>query len=88
MPNKGNLMKYLDDVIVELYVDFDIPADRLVSDPMKLQRFADLYHEKTDQDVKLADFAHHILNLRRRGEAKGGLPRLRRSYQGRGPSRN
>ena len=33
--------------------------------------------------VEPTELAHHLLNLRKRGEDNGGLPRLQRRYNGR-----
>lgn len=72
-----------DALIVRLYIARDTPADRVVSDPEVLQDFTDDYNAAAGEAVSVADMGHHLLNLRRRGERHGGLPRLRRSYSGR-----
>ena len=66
-----------------MYVEFGIPCDRLVSNPATLARFASDYTHRSGHAVELAPLAHHLLNLRRRGEANGGLSRLQRAYNGR-----
>jgi hypothetical protein len=66
-----------------MYTEYDIPCDRLVSNPSTLAAFAADYAQRTGHAVEQARIAHHMLNLRRLGEGKGGLPRLRRRYNGR-----
>ena len=72
-----------DGLLVTMYVEYDVPCDRLVSNPETLATFAEDYANRTGQEVDRASLSHHMLNLRRRGQDKGGLPRLRRSYCGR-----
>jgi len=72
-----------DNVLKQMYVEFDVPCDGLVSDPAKLLSFADDYAERTGQQVEPAQLSHRLLTLRKVGEAKGGLPKLRRKYNGR-----
>ncbi len=72
-----------DNVLKQMYVEYDMPCDPLVSDPAKLLSFADDYAERTGQQVELAQVSHRLLTLRKLGEAKGGLPKLRRKYNGR-----
>jgi hypothetical protein len=77
-------MSVFDDVIIsEMYQEYNIPCDTLVSDQGQLLSFADDYIHRTGHKVELTHLAHHLLTLRKRGEAKGGLPRLRRIYNGR-----
>ena len=73
-----------DQILVQMYVGHNIPCDRLVSNPEMLTRFTDEYVAFTGDRVSPSAVGHRLLNLRRRGEDKGGLPRLRRSYNGRG----
>ncbi len=72
-----------DGLLREMYIEYDTACDRLVSDPAKLLTFAEDYAERTSQQVEPADLSHRLLTLRKLGEAKGGLPRLRRKYDGR-----
>jgi hypothetical protein len=72
-----------DDMLRDMYVEYNAPCDRLVSDPERLQSFAEDYAERTGQQVEAAQVSHRLLTLRKIGEAKGGLPRLRRDYHGR-----
>lgn len=72
-----------DTVLREMYVERNTPCDRLVSDPARLLSFVEDYAERTGQEVEPAELAHRLLALRKLGEAKGGLPRLRRKYNGR-----
>jgi hypothetical protein len=72
-----------DDVLREMYVKNNLPCDRLVSDPERLLAFTKSYADRTGQEIDPADLAHRLLTLRKLGEAKGGLPRLRRTFSGR-----
>jgi hypothetical protein len=81
---KEQKMNGFDDGILKaMYVEYGIPCDRLVSDPDKLKEFGSDYAMRSGDNVQLGKLGHHMLNLRRRGEDKGGLPRLRRRYNGR-----
>lgn len=79
-----------DKIIIEEYVDFDVPADQVVVDPS----FAALFLERVNQRLPdesqfiQAELNKRLINLRRRGQANGGLPRLRRNYSGRDYSSN
>ena len=79
---------YADYLLREMYIEYDTPCDRLVSNPESLGEFCDDYVARTGDAVAPAELGHHLLNLRRRGQANGGLPRLRRGYSGRGSWRN
>ena len=72
-----------DNVLREMDTEYDTACDRLVSDPGRLLPFAQDYIDRTGQQVEPADLSHRLLTLRKLGEAKGGLPRLRRKYNGR-----
>jgi hypothetical protein len=72
-----------DTLIVSMYRKADIPCDPLVSNPALLSKFTREYNQATGERVTDAEMGHRLLNIRRRGEAKGGLPRLRRRYNGR-----
>jgi hypothetical protein len=74
---------FRDDVLKEMYVEYDTACDRLVSDPERLLSFAEDYGERTGQRMQPARVSHRLLALRKLGQAKGGLPRLRRKYNGR-----
>lgn len=72
-----------DNVLREMYVEYDTACDRLVSDPPRLLPFAEEYIDRTGQQVEPAQLAHRLLTLRKLGATKGGLPRLKRAYHGR-----
>lgn len=77
-------MYVFDDAIIrEMYREYNIPCDTLISDQEQLVPFAEDYIHRIGQKVEPAQLARHLLTLRKLGEAKGGLPRLRRSYNGR-----
>jgi hypothetical protein len=71
-----------DAILKQMYLGYDIPCDSFVSNFSLIQDFTRDYTNRTGQIVKPARLAHHTLNLRRRGQAKGGLSRLRRAYNG------
>lgn len=72
-----------DDLLRDMYVEYGIPCDTLVSDPAELERFASDYTHRSGHTVELPPLARQLLKLRKRGKAKGGLPRLQRAYNGR-----
>lgn len=77
-------MSEFDDIIIsDMYQEYNIPCDTLVSDQKQFMSFANDYIHRTGHKVELTHLAHHLLTLRKHGEAKGGLPRLRRIYNGR-----
>ena len=69
-----------DSVLREMYIKNNMPCDRLVSDPERLFAFTQACTDRTGQEIEPADLAHRLLTLRKLGEAKGGLPRLRRRH--------
>ncbi len=77
------MLDFDDDIIREMYRYYNIPCDTLISDQQQFLPFAEDYNHRTGQEVELAQLARHLLTLRKRGEAKGGLPRLRRTYNSR-----
>lgn len=78
-------MVALDNVIVDQYRRFNTPADQIVSNPDLAQRFFDAVTEAVEGECEfdLVQLNRRLLSLRKRGEEKGGLPRLRRAYAGR-----
>ena len=80
-------MKLLDDAICLEYERFAVPADRIVIDPHLAAEFADRVKASLSMDAELdvAAVNHRLIALRKRGEAKGGLPRLERDYRERKP---
>ena len=71
-----------DSIIKEMYRDYDIPCDTLISDQELLLPFAEDYIKRTSHEVEPSQLARHLLTLRKHGETNGGSPRLRRSYNG------
>lgn len=72
-----------DDILKQMYIEGNVPCDTLVSDPARLLSFVENYAERTGQQVEPAQVSHRLLTLRKLGEVKGGLPKLRRKYNGR-----
>lgn len=79
----------LDAAIIEEYSKLRVPADQIVADPQLSSSFCDAVnrHMGTLAAVDQATLNKRLLNLRRRGEDKGGLPRLERAYNGRGDTK-
>lgn len=75
----------LDEVIRDLYVDFNIPVDRIVASPALSRRFTSFVNRYLPgaQRTKIETVNWRLMTLRKRGEEKGGLPRLERQYFGR-----
>jgi len=82
-PQASESTTFDDGVLKRMYVEYDTPCDSLVSDPASLQSFTEDYVGRTGQQVESAQVSHRLLTLRKLGEAKGGLPKLRRKYNGR-----
>jgi hypothetical protein len=72
-----------DNMLREMYVEYNTACDRLVSDPERLLSFTKDYSGRTGQQVEAVQVSQRLLTLRKLGAAKGGLPRLRRNYHGR-----
>ena len=82
----------LDKAIVAEYKDFimrhEVAADGIVADPDLAMEFTGGVARRSgifNLDVKVVNL--RLLNLRRRGENNGGLPRSQRDYKGRNKAR-
>jgi len=80
-------MALLDEVIRAEYKRFDTPVDQIVSNPELADEFTALVKAKLpgDDEVDIATVNWRLMTLRKRGADKGGLPRIRRGYNGRTP---
>ena len=80
-------MKELEQLVIETYKEFDVPADRIIADPAVGSSFANLLKSKRPdaEELETSELNKLILRLRKRGEDNGGLPRLRNAYNGRKP---
>lgn len=78
-------MKRVDQIIVEAYTTYPRPPDQIVSDPEVSADFAARVNSQLSpkECLDVATVNKRLLNLRRRGEDKGGLPRRWRRYNGR-----
>jgi hypothetical protein len=78
-------MKVLDRAILDVYSTFPLPPDQIVCAPAASERFASLVNPRLPygQQVTVEIVSKRLLNLRRKGQDKGGLPRRWRSYYGR-----
>jgi hypothetical protein len=75
-------MTSLDSSIIEEYANLGIPADRIVADAHLASRFCDAVNGRLPESLQVepATLNKRLLNLRRRGEANGGLPRLKHNH--------
>ncbi len=65
----------LETVLPDLYREFDVPADRLVTDPVLGDRFVEMVHERApDDDSDKGAILQRLITMRKKGQ----LPRLRR----------
>lgn len=74
-----------DEVVCAEYAAVEETADQIVSDPALAENFCNRVNsqlQKADQ-FDVASLNKRLLNLRRRGEKKGGLIRKQRNYNGR-----
>lgn len=79
-------MDVLDQAIREQYVRFDTPVEGIVANPKVAAEFAQKVKAACpNQKIDVPTVNHRLFTLRKRGEDKGGLPRLRRAYNGRKP---
>jgi hypothetical protein len=64
------------------------PSDRIVADPQLAATFCDAVNRRVPNEFQVdqAVFNKRLLNLRRRGAANGGLPRLSRNHHTRRPN--
>jgi len=75
-----------DAAIRDVYASIPDTADEIVSDPDLSVEFCHQVNEllPSSMHYSIADLNHRLLNLRRRGEDKGGLVRKHRRFGGRG----
>ena len=78
-------MKILDQAIFDVYLTFPLPPDKIVCTPSASERFATLVNDRLPhgQRVDVETVSKRLLNLRRKGQEKGGLPRHWHSCHGR-----
>lgn len=65
----------LDVALQELYLEFDTPADRVLSNPQLAEQFFDCVSKRIGIELERETVFKRLLYLRK----KGGLPRLRRT---------
>jgi hypothetical protein len=74
----------MDDAILDLYPEFATPVDEILRDPDVSRQFQkELRTRLGTPRVDAATVNWRLLTLRKRGEDKGGLPKLQRRYNGR-----
>lgn len=78
----------VDAVIIDEYVRFDTPADRIPANPELAEAFRERVNLRLPPNLQFTVEALNtrLINLRRRGQQNGGLPRLRRAFRGRDSS--
>lgn len=64
----------LDSVLQQLYLEFDTPADRVLSNPQLAEQFCDRVCHRVGAALEMEAVLQRLLTLRK----KGALPRLRR----------
>ncbi len=69
-----------DDILKEMYVEYDTPRDSLIGDSLMLLSFVEDYINRTGHQVNTEQLTRRLFVLGKRGEAKGGLPKLRHKY--------
>lgn len=72
-----------DQLIRDLYVVYDIPADALIVDHPQLSAFTYTYNSRRQSMVLPGEIAKRLMQLRKKGHDNGGLPRLRKDENGR-----
>ena len=75
----------IDQAIVEVYASFPLPPDQIVCQPGASADFTNLVNARLPEgeQTDVATVNKRLLNLRRRGQDKGGLPRRWRNFNGR-----
>ncbi len=75
----------MDQVIVDVYSSFHLPPDQIVCDPQAAEELARRVNALLvpAQEQGVGVISRRLLNLRRRGQDNGGLPRRWRRYDGR-----
>jgi len=70
----------LDETLKDKYVAFAVPADQLLCSPSELATFCDLIRGTSEELSSLGNetIARRLLQLRKLGQPRGGLPRLKK----------
>lgn len=71
----------LDRIIIIVFVRWNMPVDQILRNPIRAQQFCEEVRREDKELNNLDDetILSRVLNLRKIGEDKGGLPRLRRN---------
>ena len=74
-----------DQMVCQAYASVEETADQIVSDPALAERICKEVNSQlpSNQQFDVASLNKRLLNLRRRGEEKGGLIRKQRNFNGR-----
>ena len=77
--------KTVDEIIRAKYQEFATPVDPILADANLAEEFAGMVNAElpADEQVEVKWLNWRLMTLRKRGEAKGGLPRLQYAYHGR-----
>jgi hypothetical protein len=73
------------EIIIEEYKKFNTPVDTLVNDTDKFTKFLNVINAQLEPNTQYTwdNLKSRLLSLRKKGQAKGGLPRLKHQYNGR-----
>jgi hypothetical protein len=72
--------KKTDAVIRDEYVTVNVPADEVARTPEVAEEFRRRVNARISADEQFGtaqEFADYLVNMRRRGSEKGGLPKIR-----------
>jgi hypothetical protein len=75
--------KQTDAVIREVYVEIDVPADIVATTAATAEEFRSRVNArlpKGEQFSTAKELTDYLLNIRRRGSKKGGLPKIRNGH--------
>ena len=76
--------------IIKVYMRYPQSADPIIQDPELSEKFCDEVNSELDSTERFAvpQLNRVLHNLRKLGEARGGLPRKQRQYRGRNAKNN
>ena len=74
----------LDQTLRDLFLALDRSVDDLLCHPDEAKQFAELVNRDLEQPISEDEVLRRLIGLRKLGEDRGGLPRTKRNYRGRG----
>jgi hypothetical protein len=72
--------KAIEAIVIKEYVAMDVPADDVAAFPDIAAQLMENVNSQLSADERFESpqaFAKHLVNMRRRGSKRGGLPKLR-----------